>query len=515
MKKKKVSFRFVYFNYLAVLVILVAAALFYVKSVLEEYESASPEMMPEIAMLGIAYENMEGDFWNRYDLPWQFETARLESGFNVRQEFTKRMQTGNFEITQQTGLADPDRQVYIAKLQGREVAKITLHATSETMTKLGILTFRHWERESIEPIFEPMEYTLTVPADFVVKVNGLQLDEEEIVSQTKEEISYNTGGLYLAPEVEITDAKGNPVSFQILGNQIVAEFYYYSLTLPSVLTVELNGEVLEGQRVEENRVEYQIKELAKPQIVIKDFYGNQFQYEGGNEMPLTYMTIKADSRYKVFVMDQLVPMDVVTISDNSEYDMLKDYVLDLPKIHTYEIAVLSKDAKVLVADQDNMAVEMESGKTFYDFVKQAGRLPEVPTIVASAVDTLAIAQEWSLFMSNDRSFDDIKSYIVKDSYQYQVTKKYANSVDRRFFSSHTLLNPTFTDENVCNFTWITENCFSVDISFVKHMALKSGRKVDDAMNDRFYFVKWDDSEDEMDNPTWKIVSMKEIVGNAE
>jgi hypothetical protein len=125
---------------------------------------------------------------------------------------------------------------------------------------------------------------------------------------------------------------------------------------------------------------------------------------------------------------------------------------------------------------------------------------------------------YCLVMSEDyirNHFDDIKSYIVKDSYQYQVTKKYANSVDRRFFSSHTLLDPTFTDEKVSNFTWITENCFCVDISFVKHMALKSGRKVDDAMNDRFYFVKWDDSEDEIDNPTWKIVSMKEIVGNAE
>ena len=118
-------------------------------------------------------------------------------------------------------------------------------------------------------------------------------------------------------------------------------------------------------------------------------------------------------------------------------------------------------------------------------------------------------------MSNDREFTDIAGYMIQDCYQYQVAKKYANSVDRKFFSSHTLLDPAFTDNKVSNFVWIADNCFSVDISFVKHMALKSGRKVDDAMNDRFYFVKWDDTADEVDNPTWKIVSMKEIVDHAE
>ena len=45
------------------------------------------------------------------------------------------------------------------------------------------------------------------------------------------------------------------------------------------------------------------------------------------------------------------------------------------------------------------------------------------------------------------------------------------------------------------------------------MRLKTGRKVDDPMNDRFYFVKYDDTEDGVDNPQWKIAGMKEIVNN--
>ena len=35
------------------------------------------------------------------------------------------------------------------------------------------------------------------------------------------------------------------------------------------------------------------------------------------------------------------------------------------------------------------------------------------------------------------------------------------------------------------------------------------------MNDRFYFVKYDTTNDGVDNPTWKLAGMKEIVDNAD
>ena len=116
-------------------------------------------------------------------------------------------------------------------------------------------------------------------------------------------------------------------------------------------------------------------------------------------------------------------------------------------------------------------------------------------------------------MSNDMRFAEISKYMIKDSYQYEVARKYATGVDITFTSAHGLATPPFTEDLVTNFQWITENCFSVDISFVKHMILRSGAPVDDPMNDRFYFVKYDDTDDKKDNPQWKMVSMKEIVNN--
>jgi hypothetical protein len=83
--------------------------------------------------------------------------------------------------------------------------------------------------------------------------------------------------------------------------------------------------------------------------------------------------------------------------------------------------------------------------------------------------------------------------------------KYASSVDITFTSSHVLNDPAFTEESVTNFKQITEDCFSVDISFVKHMILRNGLKVDDPMNDRFYFVNGRDG--------WKLAGMKEIVNH--
>ena len=110
-------------------------------------------------------------------------------------------------------------------------------------------------------------------------------------------------------------------------------------------------------------------------------------------------------------------------------------------------------------------------------------------------------------MSNDVSFEKMAQLMVPNSYQYNVAKSYSTSVDRLFFASHSLLSPAFTDTGVRNFSWITEDSFSVEVRFVKHMRLtKGGKQVDDAMNDRFYFVKT--------NGQWLLAGMKEVADDA-
>ena len=70
-------------------------------------------------------------------------------------------------------------------------------------------------------------------------------------------------------------------------------------------------------------------------------------------------------------------------------------------------------------------------------------------------------------------------------------------------------------ESVKNFIQYTDDCFSVDISFEKHMLLSDGQVVDVPMNDTCYFVRYDDPDNYNDTLSWKLVGMKAVVNDAE
>ena len=476
MDKKRIGFKFWFVIYVTFLGALLAAALLYVSNVLKEYEAAVPENVAVKAYLELQLDlwHNEDAFWEKNNLP-EVNAGRLESGLDIKKEYIKRLtMDGSADLTEKSGNADPDKLVYIYNGKDGESAEITLRATSESMTKLAILTYRTWEVESIRPILEKKAYTLTVPTDFSVKVNGLELSEEEITSQNAQETAYAISDLYLTPTIEIADAEGNAVSYQIVNGQIVAEFYYFTFWLPPSITVEVNGQKLVGDLSESgiNNI-YQIKELAEPKVVVKDLYGNVIEYKAGDDLPLKHRILTVDSRHKVQVNGAEPPVEVMTITENPEFSGLEEYVENLPKVHTYDIAVLDESAKICVVTERGSELTTEDEDVIrHDYLRIAGLNQEVPSDVAAEIDVLAVAQEWSLFMSNDRDFAEIAEYMVKNCYQYEVARKYYNSVDRKFFSSHILLDPAFTDNKVENFRWITDDCFSVDVSFVKHLQLK-------------------------------------------
>ena len=293
----------------------------------------------------------------------------------------------------------------------------------------------------------------------------------------------------------------------------MAEYYYYNLVLPDTILMTVNGTKVEGVTKDKHTTYYEVKELVKPEVILSDLYGNTFSYEGGKAIPLTQKVITCDEGCEVLVMDTKVPNDAIFEEENSDYEVLKDYVSDLPQLTCYSVAVLKEDAKVTVIDSEGKVTELTDKETKYNFADKA--LDEVPAEVAEEVDVLDIAKKWSLFMSNDLSFDNMSKYLIKGSYQYNVAIKYATGIDIKFVSGHGFPAVPFSQESVTNFVWISDNCFSVDISFVKNMVLNVGTKVSDPMNDRFYFVKYDDTDDGIDNAAWKIAGMKEIVEHAE
>ena len=510
--KKRISFKRVYIIYLFILILASIASIAYVNVLLHQYEELRPERCIEEAINELTAEATQGIFWEKYKLT-DINVGDFEKHRDVQSEYLALYTEGNLEFSQKSGTHQEDELYYLVENDDIVLAEIKLKAKGSAVTKLAVFSFREWQIEYVKPIIEASEYTISVPVDFCVSVNDITLTTEDGVMNSDYEITYTIGDLYLKPTFDIKDQDGNEVAYTIDDKKVNAEFYQYTLTLPDSLTVNVNGEAYQGTAVGDNRVRYDIRLLEKPEVTISDYYGNAISYEGGNEIPLTNMTITADSRYIIEVSGNAVPKEAITIFANKEYEYLADYVENLPQVSLYDIAILENDAKIVVTDMNGENVPLEQGKNVYDFTLQKNYLDGIPEAVSSEIDVLEIAQLWSLFMSNDVHFKKVEKYLIADSYQYEVAKKYATGEDITFTSQHTLANPAFTDSSVENFVWISDNCFSVDISFVKHMILRVGSRVDDRMNDRFYFVKYDDTDDDKDNPTWKIVSMKEIVNN--
>ena len=511
MTRSKLSFKRIYLIYLGVLAALVIAAVAYVYFLLREYEASQPEQQVWLAVEELAAQAADGTFLDQYDIP-QAAPGPFEQGQDIRQEYLALFgEREKLSVARAEGTVQGDALEYQVESGGVVLARVGLRAEGPPVTKLAVFTMQDWAVDYIRPELKEHSYTLTVPDSFSVTLNGTPLTG---TAGGSGESTYTVSGLYLPPEFSITDGTGAQARYTVRKDQVRAEYFHYALNLPAALTVQVNGSRQTGQPQGENQVRYEIALADKPEVAISDYYGNTIHYEGEDQLPLTSCTITANEQYTVQVNGAPVPEEAVTRSPNPDYQQFADYVEGLPQLCIYSVAVLEEGAQVTVTDGQGEPVALAEGTTAYDFSTPAG-LDEVPEEVSREIDVLEVAQNWSLFLTQDASFSQIRDYLIPDSYQYEVARKYATGVDITFTSRHTLENPAFTGNSVTNFTWITDDCFSVDISFVKHMRLWYGTAVDDAMNDRFYFVRYDDTADGVENPAWKLVSMKEILDDAE
>ena len=514
MKTKKLTFKTSYLLYVSVLALMVACAALYVSTLLKKYENTMPEKYVENAFAELVSQAKEGTLWQQYFLP-ESNPGEYEAGINVENKYIALLTDSQPEYVRENGDYPEDEMYYSVECDGAKVASVKLKAKGPAVTKLAILSYREWNVEYVKPIVEKGNYTLLVPEDFTVKANNILLNAEEGKKNGKGEVEYTIKDVYFAPEFEIKDSNGTDVLYEISDKRVVAEYYYYKINLPDTVTVVVNGELIDGVSKEDNTTYYEIKELIKPEVILADYYGNTFSYEGGKDIPLTHKVITAESGCEVLVMGKEAAEKAVSVKENPEYEMLKDYVSDLPDLTLYNIAVLKDNVEVSVIEKDGRETVLDGNETEYSFTARDKFEDQVPAEVSAEVDVLSLAQKWSLFMSADLAFTEMSRYLIKDSYQYDAAVKYATGIDIKFISGHGFANPAFTDESVTNFVWISDNSFSVDIAFVKHMILRSGTRVDDPMNDRFYFVKYDDTDDGVNNPVWKVAGMKEIVDHAE
>ena len=503
-RKSGNTFKYVYFIILGVLIVLAIAALMYVRHLLKDYEAAQPEACAEEVFSELKAESEAGKLWSYMIFPDGVTVGKYEEGLDMKKSYADLFSADDIEITQKAGAHAEDELVYNVKSGGFTFAEITLRALSEPVTRLAVFTSREWTLKHVEPVIESHKYTLSVPDGFTVALNGVPLTAADAVESSDGGLDYTVDGIYLKPNFVISDSEGNVAKYTLKGSRVIPILFNYSLTLPSTLSVELNGQAHPGDVLESGLVRYDIRLINKPEVKISDLFGNSVGYEGGNELPLTYMVITANDGASVLVNGAAVPETAVSRTDNPDFSTFAQYDPTLPKLSVYNIAILKDDAVIDVTDSRGNKVDVDPTKHSLDITGLTSGT-DVPAEIASQIDVLTVAENWSLFMSNDLPFYRLTDYLIPASYQYEVATKYANGIDITFTSIHTLDNPPFTGESVGNYVRITDNCFSVDIKFDKQMTLSDGKHITDSMNDRFYFVKY------AETGTWKLVCMKEIV----
>lgn len=489
-------FRVSYLAFLLVLIVSILSSVLYVRGLLVKYEASQPERQVEVAVSELATQAQDKEaFWNKYQL------AAVDNG--TKDKYIKLFSDKNLVFTVQGGAAE-DVLNYQVKAQGMPIAEVSLKAQGPVVSKLVVFSMRDWAIESYKPILEKRNYSIIVPEKFTVSADGVLLSADKAKKSGDGKLEYAINDAYLLPEIAITSDDGKSVEYTLQGTKILPQIYDYALTLPSTITVKVNGVVSEGTKTADGKYKHLVMQVEKPEIIISDLFGNTINYEGGT-VPLTYRLIEAPENYTVQLDGAKIPDGAISKGVPRKYDILEGLVENLPVQARYEVAILKADATVTVKDAEGKDVALEEGETEFDFTESAKTTDTVPKEISDDVDVLKVAQTWSLYMSNDKTFAEVEKFILRESNHYKVAKAYASSIDRQFVSLHSLGNPPFTDNQVKNFCQITEDSFSVEVSFIKHMNVGGGKKVEDTMNDTFFFVK--------KGGKWLLAGMKEVVSN--
>lgn len=232
--------------------------------------------------------------------------------------------------------------------------------------------------------------------------------------------------------------------------------------------------------------------------------------------------ILVPNNYKVYVNDkELTEEQVVEKVQNEGLAQISKYV-EIPYILKYQIKDLLKNPDVKILDDNGNEVKYEKEESTItkelNFIT-AQTEDEAKQYIEGELDILKVAKDWSLYLTDDlegrlHGYYNISRYLIDDSDIEKFAYSWAKGVDITFVSSHTLLNPTFTNEKINNFEIYNENAFSCEVYLQKNLKLKSGGKViEDKMNERMYFAYYDETNDGKDNPTWKLVNMQSVTDN--
>ncbi len=216
--------------------------------------------------------------------------------------------------------------------------------------------------------------------------------------------------------------------------------------------------------------------------------------------------IKVPKDYTVKVNGNTLSNDDITKEGDVEgLERLTEYV-EIEKSKTYEVNNLVYKPEIVILDANNKEVEYKEEDNKINVTKEFREiktLEDAKSYIKDDFDILKLAENWSLYLTNDLSggLNTLRPYLIKDSYYYTMAYNWSRNIDRTFVSSHRLKNPVFTNEVVEDFIIYNDNAFSCKVYLEKNMVV-SGKDKQDIMNDRLYFIYYDGG--------YKLVNMEAI-----
>jgi len=289
--------------------------------------------------------------------------------------------------------------------------------------------------------------------------------------------------------------------------------YEFQFTAPASVTVKSNGEILQGQ-ITDGKATYDVRSLTPLNLELCDILGNSVPYDQKNLPTFTDYKVTVPFNYTIQGVTA-VPVAAASLEPPEELKYVKEYCPDIPGTATYILSILSgePDFQILDGSGNEVAFTLEDRQvTIGTEFSGQDSLP-----ISVDIDPLAVAKLWSLFMTNDltganHGYGQLSPYLIKGSYLQDVAWEWATGLDITFTSSHTLKDPPFQVETVSNYVVYSENCFSCDIRLEKKLVLtRTGEEVDDVINSTFYFVKYDDTDNGVNDPHWVLADYHEIL----
>lgn len=200
----------------------------HVKKSLVRYEASQPDNVIEGFVYDFKDMILDGSIAQKIELPegsGEFEDKMIFS--NMYASNLKNIKSLTYARDKKS--YDSSAPIYDIYADDKLVAKMTLKSKN-AKTVIKMLTVCDWEIGKIEPVFSAVtkDYTITVPDNYKVKVNGIDVtdkhrDGDSVENNTlaklaeyvqlPSSVTYKIKGLVNAPEIKIYDAAGAEVSF--------------------------------------------------------------------------------------------------------------------------------------------------------------------------------------------------------------------------------------------------------------------------------------------------------------